>query len=312
MAFIIRPLTQTYLLQALSAADRILDTTKRLSPEDVMFPFSNRSFRLLRISSQLLVFPAMVLIVITLGYGAGRMPMAVSDTSESMTTSIFPFAFYQSLWTKQQEEDYRAWEEFQVRASAQNALDDPSLLAELSTTRANLDLCQDNITFSFVQLSNNDTRKKRRNNNEFDAPVFKVATPKQLTSSKGLIKTTFVQVLRKLQQLAKKTRLMSLDASSSENPASRDMTTKAARALDEEHRQSHHDFHSLIQALAFHPLLTSTIILPVLDFFGFILSSVWILYFVYYGIKAFYRKSNRRRYVLKVKGESCRIMSVQK
>jgi hypothetical protein len=318
MASLTRSLTQTYLLQALCAADRVLDSTKKPSPADVLFPFQVRNQRLLNTGSQLLVFPAMVLIVVTLAHGAGRLPVAVSDTANTITTGIFPFAFHQSLWTQQQEEEYQTWEAFQVKASAQSAVDDTSILAELLTTRANIDLCDDNVSFSFVRLQNNVTTSEGHSNqddNEYAAPVLKVIRASDLTSNNAVSKTTFVQVLRSLQRLAKKARVMSSDFDSTSSETG--YNVKAIKAteqseFDEEQRQSHQAFHNLVQALLFHPLLTSTIILPVLDFFGFILSSLWILYFVYYGALAWYRRSTRRRYVLKMKGDSCRIMSLHK
>lgn len=160
LGLVIRPLQQNHLLQAVSAADRIFESTKKPSPAEIHFPFQNRGQRVLSTGSQLLIFPAIILIVLTLGHSAGLPPAALSQT-ERMTTGIYPFAFYHSMWSEREEKDYQAWEEFQAKASAQTAMNDETIIAGVTATKANIDLCHDNVSFAFLSIPDEKTATKK-------------------------------------------------------------------------------------------------------------------------------------------------------
>jgi len=314
MATVLRTLLQMYLLQALSAADRIFDRTKRPSAEEVLFQFQNRTGRLVSTGGQLLVYPAFVLLILAVGQGAGEKPSALSATN-TITSGIYPFAFHQSLWTEQEMSDYREWEEFQAKASAQRFLEDTSILAELSTSSANIGLCHENTTFEFLPIEERIDvigKQSSRALGEFSSPTYRISCASQLFATSGVINTTFVRVLRKLQGLAKKALMdneSAIDQDQAQPNVKHNKSTAMASSDGEEVRR---DFRNIVQAMAFHPLFTSTIILPVLDFLGFGLASIWILFFLYYAMVSWPGRRTRRRYGIRLKGEFCRVVAIQK
>ena len=135
----------------------------------------------------------------------------------------------------------------------------------------------------------------------YSVPIYKISKLSQLISSKLSTETTFIRVLRKLQQLARNSR-DEIGAVSSRH--SRDDLKKEAK-------EAQQSLQSLLQALAFHPQLTSTVLLPVLDFIGLLLNYLWLIYFAYFGIEAWTRRRHRRQYDLYVKGEDCRVVLVE-
>lgn len=311
LAILARPLLRSHLLGVIPEANLLFRTIRKPSSEDILSPFQKRSKSLLSTGGQLLIFPAFVLVVLTLGHSAGQEPTAVSDTN-TITAGIYPFAFHQSVWTEEDEKTFQEWEEFQAKASAQNHLDDASVLANLTTTRANIGLCPNNISFSFLEMPTSrdvvgEASPKQGNANGYSAPIYHVSKSSQLITSKLVYKTTFVRVLRKLQQLAGKARLEPMDTASSSR---RQAKIDATKDLDfeKETQEAQQNFHSFVRALAFHPLLTSTVLLPVMDFYGLVLNYLWIVYFAYFGLESWTRRDRRRRYDLFVKGEDCRVI----
>lgn len=309
LAIIVRPLLRNQMLAVLPEINLLFSEGKKPTSEEIVAPFQNRSKRLLSTGGQLLVFPALALLVLTLGHSAGKQPTAVSD-NDTITVGIYPFAFHSSLWTADEQQRFREWEEFQAKASAQDHLDDISILADLSTTRANFGLCPNNTSFSFLGSPTGDdiavkgSKYSSRKLQGYSAPIYHISKSSQLITSEPFTKTTFVRVLRRLQQLAGKGRDKTADETTKKS-----IQAKAKNDLDIEREtlEARHDFQSFLQAMAFHPLLTSTVLLPVLDFFGFLLNYLWIVYFAYFGIESWAGRHSRRRYDVFIKGEDVRV-----
>jgi len=303
LASAMRPLLWSHLLRVLPEINLLFRVAKHPTSEVILSPFQKRSKSLLSIGGQLLIFPAFVLLLLTLGHSAGKQPVAVSDAN-TITTGIYPFAFHRSLWTEDEKQKYQEWEEFQAKTSAQNHLDDKSIFADLSTTRANIELCPNGTSFAFLRSPGREASVNGRSTKTIDGysvPIYKISKLSQLISSKLSTETTFIRVLRKLQQLARNSR-DEIGAVSSRH--SRDDLKKEAK-------EAQQSLQSLLQALAFHPQLTSTVLLPVLDFIGLLLNYLWLIYFAYFGIEAWTRRRHRRQYDLYVKGEDCRVVLVE-
>ena len=300
MACVMKPLLQKYLQQSVAAVDSLLEVSKRPSAEEVLFPFENRYRSLVATGSQLIIFPFIVLMILVMGHGAGNPPAIMSNNNSigALSTGFYPYIYHHSLWTDQELNRFEQWEEFQSRTLAHQNADETNAWAKLTLTGSYVGHCpHKNQTVSF----SSNTRPQNKNNaaevnvsEEYGIP-FRIASTTQLQAYKQVFSIHFVEILRRLQKLARQSQI--------EN------RRMSAESMDKQWQKAWQDFYIHLQALLFHPVLTSTIVMPILDFFGFVLSTLWMLYFVYYGCSSWPHRRHRRRHALLIREDTCRVIS---
>ena len=240
MAAMCHTLLQCYLQKSLVDVAVVLSQSRCPESDHISNPFRRRMDCLIRVGGQLIVFPLTVMAILTTGHNCLH-ATTHPPLYPVMSVTMDSYAA-EGAWLRNLAFDF-----YKERFESQIFL--PSFFISCDESR----------------ISQHD-----------DAVI---RSPEALIQSAPYVSISFYQALRKMQQMAKRAKT---------EPAVRyalfntDWEAKTALDTDsvKETREAVEEFVKVTTAILRHPLVTSTVVFPMADYFGFILSVLWTLTFV--------------------------------
>ena len=241
MCGLAKSLLQSYMDQALPAVAMVL-TAPNPDADRIMDPFRIRFQRLVQTGSQLVTFPFCLIALLTVGHLC------------HVHSNMYPVPYAWGALDKTMRNSLDTWEQVQVVSMANSASNGTTVVSYISPTRANA--CGE-----VLERKNNKRWKRAKTGGE----LLAMAKP---------VKKSLVQVLSGLQVLALLAR---------EDPVARTVLQQANENLvdpEEEIKdpgKAMDELLSSLTAVVQHPVLTSTIVFPLVDMMGFLLCFFWMV-----------------------------------
>lgn len=258
---LIKDLLQAYMDQANAEVAIVLSEPSPPIADRVMYPFRNRFQKLVETAGQLVTFPFCLVALLTMGHLC------------NVNCDMYPVPYKgaATLDNKGTKTQRHYWEKHIVVNTANSATNSTLVLSHISPTRANA--CGKTI------------EPKRRYRK-------KLGTGRQLLSYAKPVKKSLLNALGGLQVLALMAREDQIARKVLEHTENRSAETNDFdEYFLEDTGKSADDLVAAITAVIMHPVLTSTVVFPILDLTGFLLCILWLVAFV--GGVAKYRKRMR-------------------
>ena len=238
-----KDLLQSYLDQAIPEVSVVLSESSPPMSDRIMYPFGSRFQRLVRAGSRLVTFPFCIVALMTLGHLC------------HVHSDMYPAPYGETTLDKAMHSTLKLWKQTQAINLANSASNATGFLSHLSPTRANA--CGETLKL----------KKKQKKMAKSGRELLETAKP---------IRTSLAQALGGLQVLA----LMARE-------------DKIAQTVLEHHEESKIDegnsatikdtgkaadeLLSTMTAVLLHPIVTSTVVFPLVDLLGFILCVLWMV-----------------------------------
>jgi hypothetical protein len=243
MCSLVKDLLQSYMDQAIPQVSMVLSESSPAMSDRIMYPFRSRFQRLVRAGSQMVTFPFCVVALLTLGHLC------------HIHSNMYPAPYGEANLDKAMQSTLKSWEQTQVVTMANSASNANDFISHLSPTRANT--CGETL----------EVKKNKRKKATIGRELLETAKP---------VRTSLAQALGGLQVLALMAREDKIvqtvlehheeSIAEDDNSATIKDTGKAADEL-----------LSTLTAVLLHPILTSTIVFPLVDLLGFILCVLWMI-----------------------------------
>jgi hypothetical protein len=243
MCSLAKDLLQSYMDQVIPEVSVVLSESSPPMSDRIMYPFRSRFQRLVRAGSRMVTFPFCIVALLTLGHLC------------HVHSDMYPAPYGEATQDKAMRSTLKLWEQTQVVNMANSASNVTDFISHLSPTRANT--CGETL----------ELKKKQKK---------KAKTGRELLETARPIRTSLAQALGGLQVLALMAREDKIaqtvlehheeSKTDEDNPATIKDTGKAADEL-----------LSTLTAVLLHPILTSTIVFPLVDLLGFVLCVLWMV-----------------------------------
>jgi hypothetical protein len=241
---VIPDLLQSYMDQAIPAVSIILSEPSPPNADRIMYPFRSRFQRLVHTGSLLVTFPFILIALVMVGHLC------------NVHSDIYPIAYKGMILDKSARTTLHYWEKKLVVEMANSATSATGFIAQLSPTRANA--CGERLQ------PNRKYRKKIRNGRE----LILMAKPVRKSLAQAIGGIQVLRLMAREDQIARKV------LEHTENMSAKDDDDIY---FLEDTGKSADDLVAALTAVLLHPVLTSTVVFPLVDLMGFLLCIFWLV-----------------------------------
>ena len=243
---LVKDLLQSYMDQAIPEVAMVLCEPSPPISDRVMFPFRSRFQRLVKTGSLLVTFPLCIIALLTTGHLC------------NVNCDMYPVPYKGTTLDKGTKKTLHCWENAQVVRTANSATNATGLVSHISPTRANA--C-------------NQTLQPKRKYKK------KIGTGRELLASAKPVRKSLAQVLGGLQVLALMAREDQIARKVLEHRENMPEEADDDMCFLEDTGKSADDLVAALTAVILHPVLTSTVVFPIVDLTSFLLCILWMVAF---------------------------------